>query len=330
MARHAVARDLMLCQRLRQLGCHHRQAVAFRQRRGAAPGAALIVCDNAVAGAERRQLWLPESGNATEAGCEDQRGRIGSGQSVDIQLHYASACPRCATDAISTSASAASGFNDIFDGLQHMAGLRGRIADVNHVVVRIERQGAGNVHHAVSQRSGYERGDRRTAASRDNDAFGHTEKRFDIEQRGLLRKIRSGLMRGVSQYHAEIFQKEAVTQRGLDADVGGDAGKNQMTDPAAAQHAVERGIEKAAVARFWQHDIARFGRQRIHQRIIPGAFRQQGALQLRLAAHGFQRIGFVKIGGARIARLGVIAVPAVLEPDNLYAGGACRGRDSRL
>ena len=103
-------------------------------------------------------------------------------------------------------------------------------------------------------------------------------------------------MGSVFQHHAKILEEEAVAQGGLHADVGGNARKDQMTNAPAAQQAVERGIEKAAVARFRQYDIASFRYQLIHQLIIPAAFRQQRALEFRPLAHGFQGVGFVKVG----------------------------------
>jgi hypothetical protein len=51
-------------------------------------------------------------------------------------------------------------------------------------------------------------------------------------------------MGGVFQHHAEIFEEKAVAQGRLHADVGGDPGKHQMADAAAAQNAVERVLKK--------------------------------------------------------------------------------------
>jgi hypothetical protein len=40
------------------------------------------------------------------------------------------------------------------------------------------------------------------------------------------------MVRGIVQDDAEIFQKEAIAQGRLDADVGGDAGEDQRADAA--------------------------------------------------------------------------------------------------
>ena len=103
-------------------------------------------------------------------------------------------------------------------------------------------------------------------------------------------------MGGILQHHPKILEEKAVAQGRLHAHVGGDAGEHQMTNAPAAQQAVERGIEKAAVARFRQHDIAGLRYQLIHQLIIPAAFRQQRALEFGPLTHGFQGVGFVKVG----------------------------------
>ena len=92
-----------------------------------------------------------------------------------------------------------------------------------------------------------------------------------------------------------------------------------MTDPPAAQQAIERGVEKAAVARFGQHDIACLWHQLIHQLVIPAAFRQQCALQFGPFAHGFQGVRFMEIGRSRATGLHILIVPAVLEPDDQHA-----------
>ena len=44
--------------------------------------------------------------------------------------------------------------DDAPDGLQYMAGLGGGIADVDHVVVLVEGQGAGDVKHAIGHGPG--------------------------------------------------------------------------------------------------------------------------------------------------------------------------------
>ena len=57
----------------------------------------------------------------------------------------------------------------------------------------------------------------------------------------------------------------------------------------------EAGNDLPKTARLRQHNIARLRHQFIHQLIIPGAFRQQFPLQLRLLTHGFQGVRFMKI-----------------------------------
>ena len=99
-----------------------------------------------------------------------------------------------------------------------------------------------------------------------------------------------------------------------------------MTNAPAAQQAVERGVEKAAVARFGQDNIARLRYQLIHQLIVPAAFRQQLALQFGPFTHGFQGVRLVEVGRAGAAGLDVLVIPAVLEPDDEHARGA-RGGD---
>ena len=98
-----------------------------------------------------------------------------------------------------------------------------------------------------------------------------------------------------------------------------------MTNAPAAQQAVERRVEKAAVARFGQHDIACLRHQFIHQLIIPATFSQQLALQFGSFAHDFQGVRFVKIGRAGATGFHVLIVPAVLKPDDEHPGGACGG-----
>lgn len=98
-----------------------------------------------------------------------------------------------------------------------------------------------------------------------------------------------------------------------------------MAYAAAAQNAVERGVKEAAVARFRQHDIAFLRRQLVHQLIIPAAFRQQLALQLRTLTHRFQRVGFVIVRRARAAGFNILVIPAILEPDNQHTRGASGG-----
>ena len=98
-----------------------------------------------------------------------------------------------------------------------------------------------------------------------------------------------------------------------------------MAYAAAAQNAVERGVKEAAVARFRQHDIAFLRRQLVHQLIIPAAFRQQLALQLRTLTHRFQRVGFVIVRRARAAGFNILVIPAILEPDNQHTRGGDGG-----
>ncbi len=57
-------------------------------------------------------------------------------------------------------------------------------------------------------------------------------------------KRRAGLMGGVFQHNAEIFEEETIAQRRLDADIGGDAGKHQMANTATAQNAIEWCVKK--------------------------------------------------------------------------------------
>src|SRR3546814_1706685 len=54
-----------------------------------------------------------------------------------------------------------------------MAGLRGGVADVDHVVVLVERQGAGNVDHAIGHGAGHVRGERFAGAGGDDGLLGH-------------------------------------------------------------------------------------------------------------------------------------------------------------
>src|SRR5471030_1194 len=121
------------------------------------------------------------------------------------------------------------------------------------------------------------------------------EESFDVINRRFLREFRACLMGGVFQHYAEILEEETVTQRGLNAHVGGDAGEDQMMNAVAAQQAVELSVEEPAVTRFWQHDIARLRLEFIHQIVIPVAFRQQFAHQFRTLTHGFQCVGFVEV-----------------------------------
>ena len=98
-----------------------------------------------------------------------------------------------------------------------------------------------------------------------------------------------------------------------------------MTDAAAAQNTVQLRVEKAAVARFRQHHITGQGLQLIDQLIIPAAFSQQLALQLRTTAHGLQGVRFVVVRRPRATGFHILLVPAVLEPDDRHSGGASRG-----
>ncbi len=51
-------------------------------------------------------------------------------------------------------------------------------------------------------------------------------------------------MGGVFQHDAEILEEEAVAQGGLHANIGGDAGKDQVANAAAAQNTVQLSVEK--------------------------------------------------------------------------------------
>ncbi len=66
------------------------------------------------------------------------------------------------------------------------------------------------------------------------DVADPAEKGFNIEQRRLLGEGRAGLMGGILQHDAEVFEKEAIAQRRFDADVGGDPGEHQVAYAAAA------------------------------------------------------------------------------------------------
>jgi len=68
---------------------------------------------------------------------------------------------------------AAGGLDDALDGFQHMAGLRGGVADVDHVVVLVERQCAGNVDHAIGHGAWNVRGERFAGAGGDDGLLGH-------------------------------------------------------------------------------------------------------------------------------------------------------------
>ncbi len=63
------------------------------------------------------------------------------------------------------------------------------------------------------------------------DVADPAEKGFNIEQRRLLGEGRAGLMGGILQHDAEVFEKEAIAQRRFDADVGGDPGEHQWRMP---------------------------------------------------------------------------------------------------
>src|SRR3954447_8183186 len=65
------------------------------------------------------------------------------------------------------------------------------------------------------------------------------EECFHVEDGRLLKKLRAGLVGGVFEHHAEIFEMEAIAKRRLDANVGGDPAEYQISDAARAQHAVE-------------------------------------------------------------------------------------------
>lgn len=86
------------------------------------------------------------------------------------------------------------------------------------------------------------------------------EERFDIENGGLPGKSRISLTGRVLQYDAEIFKEKTVAQGRFHANICGDPGENKVANAAAVQHAVERGIVKAAVARFFQNYITDSGR----------------------------------------------------------------------
>src|SRR4051812_25465397 len=96
----------------------------------------------------------------------------------------------------------------------------------------------------------------RNGSAEIGDGGDPAEEFFDVVDRGFLDEVRSQMMDGVLEYDAEIFEVEGVAQRRLHADIGGDAGEHQSADSARAQHAVDIGVEEAAVAGLWNDDIA--------------------------------------------------------------------------
>src|SRR5947209_8847782 len=96
----------------------------------------------------------------------------------------------------------------------------------------------------------------RNGSAEVGDGGDPAEEFLDIVDRGLLNEVRSEMMDGVLEHDAEIFEVEGVAQRRLHADIGGDAGEHQRADAARAQHAVDVGVEKAAVTGFWNDDVA--------------------------------------------------------------------------
>ena len=148
---------------------------------------------------------------------------------------------------------------------------------------------------------------------------GHpAEELLDVEQRRLLHEVGAGMVRGVVQHHAEIFQEEAVAQRRLHADVGGDAGEHQRADAARAQHAVEVGVEEGAVARLGDHDVALLRQQLVDQRVVPAALGQQLALQLGRGRAWSSSRWTCTSWASPARRPRHSRVPAVLEEDHLH------------
>ncbi len=239
----------------------------------------------------------------------------------------------------------AGGFQNALDDLQHVAGLRLRIVGEHHVVVLVEGQRARDIDHIVGLHAGekgasgvpepagmtarvvvmglnlagkrWGRSGRRRGGNRRRRR--PTEEGLDIVERRLLHEVRPCLMGRVFQHDAEIFEVEAVPQGAFHADIGGDAAEDEVADAARPQHAVELRVEEAGIARLRHPDVARLGRQRIHQLIVPAALRQQLAGEFRLAPHGLQRVGLVPVGRAGAAGFHIVRVPAILEEDDLHA-----------
>lgn len=55
-------------------------------------------------------------------------------------------------------------FDNAFDNLQHVTGLRLWVAGVDHIVLLIERQSAGDIYHSVGERPWNKGGNRRSSA----------------------------------------------------------------------------------------------------------------------------------------------------------------------
>ena len=142
------------------------------------------------------------------------------------------------------------------------------------------------------------------------------EELLDVVDRRLLQERRPGLVCGVFQEHAEIFQEEAVAQGAFDADIGGDAAEGQILHAPRPEQAVEGGIVEGAVARLGDDDVAALRCQLVHQGVVPGPLGQQRPLQLRPVAHGLQRIGLPPVGRSFAAGLDIVAIPAVLEENH--------------
>src|SRR5215510_13164148 len=141
---------------------------------------------------------------------------------------------------------------------------------------------------------------------------GHpAEVAFDIVDRGFIDEGRPGLQGGITDQKTEEFAVVGVAYRRLDANIGGDSGKDEIADVAGAQNIVELRAAKPTVARFGDHYIIRHRLEIIDKLVVPRSVGQDFALKLWACTHRLERVRFVPVRRARSTGTLEFGVPAI-------------------
>ena len=95
--------------------------------------------------------------------------------------------------------------------------------------------------------------------------------------------------------------------------------KKRYRIPRARQIGVERGIRKAAISAFHDYQVAGLRLQLVHDREVPGALRQQRAVQFRSAGHEAKRQLLMPIGRRGTAAVAQIRLESHLQVNHGHA-----------